>query len=90
MGVNWRSVQRWQNGQLPRLDRLMRLAETLGVPQSYLIESEDLGATLSDLRAHLYELSERVDALARAVDELAGARDAPPAAPALRRRARAR
>ena len=90
MGVNWRSVQRWQSGQLPRLDRLVRLAEVLHVPQSYLVESEVLGATLRDLRAHLSELSERVDALARAVDELAGARDAPPAAPAPRRRAQAR
>jgi transcriptional regulator with XRE-family HTH domain len=75
MGVNWRSVQRWQKGQLPRLETLVRLAETLGVPQSYLVESADLSATLGDLRANLYALSERVDALALAVDELANVRD---------------
>jgi transcriptional regulator with XRE-family HTH domain len=74
MGVNWRSVHRWQKGQLPRLETLVRLAETLDVPQSYLVESADPGATLGDLRAHLDALSERVDALARAVHELANAR----------------
>jgi transcriptional regulator with XRE-family HTH domain len=75
MGVNWRSVQRWQSGQLPRLETLIRLAETLGLPRSYLVESADPRETLNDLRRHVDALSERVEALARAVDELTAARD---------------
>lgn len=90
MGVNWRSVQRWQKGQLPRLGTLVRLSETLGVPRSYLIESADIGETLSELTTHLRELSERVDALGRTLEELASARDEEEPRASPRRRARPR
>jgi transcriptional regulator with XRE-family HTH domain len=90
MGVNWRSVQRWQKGQLPRLDTLIRLAETLGLPQSYLVESTDTRATLNDLKTHLDALSERVEALAQVVDELAVAQDGERSAAGRRPRGRGR
>lgn len=90
MGVNWRSVQRWQSGQLPRLETLVRLAETLGLPQGYLVETTDPRATLNDLRTHVEALSERVEALALAVDELAAARAGERSAGGRRPRGRAR
>ena len=90
MSVNWRSVQRWQSGQLPRLETLVRLAETLGLPHGYLVESTDATATLSELRTHVEALSERVEALALAVDELAAARDGQRSGGGRRPRGRAR
>jgi transcriptional regulator with XRE-family HTH domain len=68
MDANWRTVQRWQKGKLPRLQTLLRLADVLGVPQTYFIEPEDSLANLDDLRARVDELTARVDALARAVE----------------------
>ena len=73
MDVNWRTVQRWQKGQPPRLQTLLRLADVLGVPHGYLVEDDESLATLSDLRERIEELSARVDALARALSELAPA-----------------
>ncbi len=67
MGVSWRSVQRWQKGKLPRLGTLMRLADVLEVPRSYLIEDEDPATTLRDLRRSLEELTQRVDVLTQAL-----------------------
>ena len=63
MGVNWRTVQRWQKGQLPRMNTLLRLAEVLDVSHGYFVEPEDSLATVTDLR-------ERVDKLARRVEDL--------------------
>jgi transcriptional regulator with XRE-family HTH domain len=78
MNANWRTVQRWQKGELPRLSRLVQLAEVLGVPEGYFIEAEDSVATLNDLRARVDDLAVRVDALARALAALAPAQPAPP------------
>ena len=65
MAVNWRTVQRWQKGQLPRLNTLLRLAEVLDVPHGYFVEPEDSVATVTDLRERVDELAGRVDDLAR-------------------------
>ena len=78
MGVNWRTVQRWQKGQLPRMSTLLRLAEVLGVPHGYFVEQEDSLATVTDLREQVEELTGRVDDLAR---DLARALASLPAAP---------
>ncbi len=64
MDANWRTVQRWQKGQLPRLQTLLQLADVLGVPQGYFVEPEDSLETINDLRARVDELAVRVDALA--------------------------
>jgi transcriptional regulator with XRE-family HTH domain len=68
MGVNWRTVHRWQSGQLPKYETLARLADVLEVPQSYLVESDDLLTTLADLSSRLDDLARRVDELTRAVE----------------------
>ena len=70
MGANWRTVQRWQKGKLPRLPTLVRLADVLGVPQSYFVERDDPVVAMTDLRLQLEELTARVDALAAAVAAL--------------------
>jgi transcriptional regulator with XRE-family HTH domain len=76
MGVNWRTVQRWQNGQLPKMQTLLRLAEVLNVPAGYLIEPDASADELGELRAQVEELTERLDALARALDRQEPARPA--------------
>ena len=86
MNVNWRTVQRWQNGNPPRLQTLIRLADVLGVPQGYFIEISDSLATLDELRERIDDLAERVDALARALAALPRAPSDTPRAP--KRRAR--
>ncbi len=73
MGVNWRTVQRWQKGRLPKMQTLLRLAEVLRVPTGYLIEPEASSDELGELRAQVEELTERLDALARALDQPAPA-----------------
>jgi transcriptional regulator with XRE-family HTH domain len=83
MNVNWRTVQRWQKGKPPRLQTLLRLADVLGVPQGYFVESTDSLATLTELRERIDALVERVDVLGQKLAELS---DAPAGAP----RARAR
>jgi transcriptional regulator with XRE-family HTH domain len=70
MNVNWRTVQRWQKGNPPRLQTLIRLADVLGVPQGYFVEINDSLATLDELRERIDDLAERVDALARALAAL--------------------
>ena len=63
MGVDWRTVQRWQAGTekmkdgtirqtLPRLTGpkgIHRLAEVLGVPARYFVETEEEASSVSDL-----------------------------------------
>jgi transcriptional regulator with XRE-family HTH domain len=90
VGVNWRTVQRWQKGQLPRLGTLVRLAETLGLPRSYFVEEEDLGAVLDELRAGLQALAERVEDLSGALASLERARPETARARAPQRRGSAR
>lgn len=67
MHANWRTVQRWQKGKLPRLQTLLQLADVLGVPQSYFVEREHSLATVDDLRARVDDLARRVDTLAEAL-----------------------
>jgi transcriptional regulator with XRE-family HTH domain len=70
MHVNWRTVQRWQKGNPPRLQTLNRLADVLGVPDDYLVESTNSLATLNELREQLNELAVRVDTLTRTIAAL--------------------
>lgn len=85
MNVNWRTVQRWQKGKPPRLQTLIRLADVLGVPEGYFVESGDSLGTLTELRERVDELARRVDALARAIAELPPARAEPQRAQGHRR-----
>lgn len=71
MGVNWRTVQRWQTGRPPRVETLVRLASVLEIPESYLLQSADQRVTLSELRDRLDELAGRLDRLTEAVAALA-------------------
>jgi transcriptional regulator with XRE-family HTH domain len=68
-GVNWRTVQRWQKGNLPRLPTLLRLADILGVPEGHLVEPESSLKDLEDLRRQLDELAGRVETLTHLVAE---------------------
>lgn len=69
IGVGLRTVQRWQKGRnhkdgkswLPRLGTLMRLADVLEVPRSFLVESELDAASVADLAQRL-EAVERMSA----------------------------
>jgi transcriptional regulator with XRE-family HTH domain len=70
MGANWRTVQRWQKGKLPRLPTLLRLADVLGVPHAYFVDVEDSPAMLDDLLARVDELTARVDTLGRALSSI--------------------
>jgi transcriptional regulator with XRE-family HTH domain len=70
MGANWRTVQRWQKGSLPRLPTLLRLADVLEVPQSYLVARDEPAVTMGDLQRRLEELTARVEALTAAVAAL--------------------
>jgi len=67
LGVNWRTVQRWQKGQLPRMSTLLRVADVLGVPHGHLVEPESSLEGLQDLRRRVDELTDRVEALTRLV-----------------------
>jgi len=67
MGVNWRTVYRWQNGRLPRFETLERLADVLEVPPSFLLQSEETIATLEELVSRVEDLATRVDELTRAI-----------------------
>lgn len=69
MGANWRTVQRWQKGKLPRLPTLLRLADVLGVPHAYFVDVEDSPAML-DVLARVDELAARVDTLDRALSSI--------------------
>lgn len=75
MDVNWRTVQRWQKGSLPRVATLIRLADVLGVPQAYLVESDDEHGMIENLRKKVDELAEQVDGLTRLLAELEHERD---------------
>jgi transcriptional regulator with XRE-family HTH domain len=72
MGVNWRTVHRWQAGQLPRVATLTRLAAVLDLPESYFVDSAAGATSLADLRERLDDLSTRVDALTRALERIVG------------------
>lgn len=85
VGVNWRTVQRWQSGALPRVKTLLKLADVLGVPQSYLV-AEAEPPTLPELQRQVAELTRQVELLARALADLEP--EAPPRPRASRRRPR--
>jgi transcriptional regulator with XRE-family HTH domain len=78
MGANWRTVQRWQNGQLPRLPTLLRLADVLGVPPAQFVDVDDGPVTLNELDARVGELAARVEALAQSLRSLERKLDEPP------------
>jgi transcriptional regulator with XRE-family HTH domain len=63
MSVNWRTVQRWQKGDLPRLGTLMRLAEEFELPSSYFVETVDQNAMLEQLAAEVAELRRGMERL---------------------------
>jgi len=75
MGVGLRTVQRWQKGALPRLRTLMRLADVMGVEQSYFVEEEDERQADQEIVDRLGSLEERVadgfEALEAAIEQLA-------------------
>ena len=73
MDANWRTVQRWQKGKLPRLQTLLRLADVLGVPHAYFVEAEDSVTTVAELRERVDDLAARVEALTRALRALEAA-----------------
>ena len=66
-GVNWRTVQRWQKGNLPRLSTLLRLADILGVPEGHLVEPESSFKDLEELRRQVDDLAGRVEKLTHLV-----------------------
>jgi transcriptional regulator with XRE-family HTH domain len=70
MGVNWRTVHRWQAGQLPALETLKRLADVLGVAPGYLLRTEPGEPTLAELRAQVAELTHRLQSIASALERL--------------------
>lgn len=76
MGVNWRTVQRWQKGRLPRVETLRRLAAVLDIPPATFLDVEG-EVTLSDLRDRLAEVTARLDRLSAALDELVREDDEP-------------
>jgi transcriptional regulator with XRE-family HTH domain len=55
MEVELRTAQRWQTGTLPRLGTLMRLADVMGVEQSYFVEDAQASPSLDDRLAALQE-----------------------------------
>jgi transcriptional regulator with XRE-family HTH domain len=89
MGVNWRTAHRWQTGQLPRLGTLLRLADTLGVPRSFLVDTEESAVLLENLQVRLDELATRLDALSQRLEAVAEAVVDGTAPPAATRRQRA-
>jgi transcriptional regulator with XRE-family HTH domain len=74
MGVNWRTVHRWQSGRLPRVETLVRLAEVLELPETYFVAADGDSTSLADLHARLDDLARRVDALASSLEHLAARR----------------
>jgi transcriptional regulator with XRE-family HTH domain len=87
MNVNWRTVQRWQKGNPPRLQTLHRLADVLGVPDDYLTGRTNSLATLTELREQLNALTVRVDTLTTTIAALP---QAPPEKPRTQQRRRAK
>ena len=71
MDVDLRTAQRWQTGKnpkdgkswLPRLSKLMDLADTLDVPRSYFVETQD--STDDGLREQVESLAQEVEQLRR-------------------------
>jgi transcriptional regulator with XRE-family HTH domain len=70
MGVNERTVSRWQSGHLPKPETLVQLAVVLGVPQAYFVATEDVAAALGDLQERVGQLTTRVESLTRALEWL--------------------
>jgi transcriptional regulator with XRE-family HTH domain len=77
MGVNERTVARWQSGRLPKPATLVRLATALDVPQAYFAATEDVAVALADLQDRVGQLTARVESLTFALEWL----DSPPRDP---------
>lgn len=83
MQVGLRTVQRWQKGidpkngksWLPRLATLMRLADVMGVEQSYFVEEEEEREADQEIADRLESLEEKVadgfEAIEEAIAQLA-------------------
>lgn len=83
MGVGPRTAQRWQKGVnpstgkswLPRLGRLMDLAEVMGVEPSYFVEAEEERAADLQIARRLGSLEDHVaqgfEAVEAAIEQLA-------------------
>lgn len=78
VGVNWRTVQRWQKGDnLPPVHRLLAVAETLGIPTHELVRQDEnvavhlarglaaTGATVAEMAEELARIDERLRAVER-------------------------
>jgi transcriptional regulator with XRE-family HTH domain len=63
MGVNWRTVQRWQKGQLPRLGTLMKLADVLDVPRSFFLDDTRPDDLLREIVQQLEQLTRDIQTL---------------------------
>lgn len=96
-GVNLRTAQRWQQGvdgngrsTLPRLAKLMDLADLFELPRSYFVEADDPATTMSQILERLGGLEDEIRELRTALDPEqddghASAQEMPPRRP---RRAR--
>lgn len=56
VGVSPSTIQRWEEGHLPSVNKLVKLAEHLQVPSDYLTEPPERRLALSDLHALLGEV----------------------------------
>jgi len=54
------SIQRWEEGKLPSVNKLVRLSEVLEKPADYLTEPPERQTELADLRRALAELEAQV------------------------------
>ena len=70
IGVNERTVGRWESGYPPKPEALVELATMLGVPQAYFVATEDVAVALADLQDRVGELTGRVESLTRALEWL--------------------
>jgi transcriptional regulator with XRE-family HTH domain len=75
MDVELRTVQRWQKGVLPRLGKLMELADVMGVERSYFVEEAPPQESPQELASRLESLESKVtdgfEALEAAIEHIA-------------------
>ncbi len=72
LDVSPSSIYRWENGKLPSVHELLRLASVLDKPADYLTEPPERQTEMADLQSDLEEVGRRLLALEVAVD---GARE---------------
>jgi transcriptional regulator with XRE-family HTH domain len=69
-GVALRTVLRWRKGEAPRLPNLVRLADALDVPKSYLIQDVERDVALEQLAQEVVSLNEKTEVLAERVGDV--------------------